>query len=190
MKNTPVTAGFIVIIAAQLALAIYLITLWAREKSKAKLPDLEDLCLTQSVRVSRRGYTCAGLPLPPIPLDAYRLCIVEQHRTIQIAYTSILLLYGASGYYPEPATIMVFISTDSCGDMYTPDFLAFSLIIFLTGKSGTSNIRGPTLLGTIAQDATWYFLVIFSSHFVLEMTLTLGRVSPTTSTTVNGIQRL
>jgi len=74
--------------------------------------------------------------------------------------------------------------------MYIPDFLAFSLIIFLTGKSRASNIRGPTLLGAIAQDATWYFLVIFSSHFVLEMTLTLGRVSATPSTTVNDIQRL
>jgi len=37
MKNTPVTAGFVVIIAAQLALAIYLIALWSKEKSKAKL---------------------------------------------------------------------------------------------------------------------------------------------------------
>ena len=45
------------------------------------------------------------------------------------------------------------------------------IISFLVAKSGTSNIRGPTLLGTIAQDATWYFLAIFSSHFVLEMTL-------------------
>ena len=34
-----------------------------------------------------------------------------------------------------------------------------------------------TLMGTIAEDSMWYFLVIFSSHFVLEMTLLLGRVS-------------
>ena len=86
--------------------------------------------------------------------------------------------------------LMVLISTDPCGDMYTPDFLAFSLITFSAAKSRALNLRGPTLLGTIAQDATWYFLVIFSSHFVLEMTLTLGRVSATPSTTANGIQRL
>ena len=37
MKNTPITAGFVVIVAAQLALAMYMITLWAKGKSKAKL---------------------------------------------------------------------------------------------------------------------------------------------------------
>ena len=85
---------------------------------------------------------------------------------------------------------MVFISTDPCGNIYTPDFFAFSLIIFLAAKSRVSNHRGPALLETIAEDATLYFLVIFSSHFVLEMTLTLGRVSATPSTTVNDVQRL
>ena len=37
MKNTSITAGFVVIVAVQLALAIYLVILWGREKSKAKL---------------------------------------------------------------------------------------------------------------------------------------------------------
>ena len=34
-------------------------------------------------------------------------------------------------------------------------------------------------MGTVAEDAVWYFLVIFTSHFVLGMTLLLGRVSAT-----------
>ena len=38
-------------------------------------------------------------------------------------------------------------------------------------------IKYPTILGTIAEGATWYFLVIVTSHFVLVMTLNLGRVS-------------
>ena len=37
------------------------------------------------------------------------------------------------------------------------------------------------ILETIAEDATRYFLVIFTSHFVLVMTLNLGRVSVTIS---------
>ena len=84
---------------------------------------------------------------------------------------------------------MVFILTDPCGDMYTLDLLAFSLITFLAAKSRAPNLRGPTLLGNIAEDATWYFLVIFSAHFVLEMTLTVGRVSatPSPSTTANDV---
>lgn len=33
------------------------------------------------------------------------------------------------------------------------------------------------ILDIIAEDATWYFLVIFTSHFVLVLTLNLARVS-------------
>ena len=62
-------------------------------------------------------------------------------------------------------------------NMYTLDFLAFSLIIFLAKKSKVPGLRVPTILDNIAQDATWYFLVIFTSHFVLVMTLNLGRVT-------------
>ena len=37
MGNAPITAGFVVIAAAQLALGIYLVILGVKEKSKAKL---------------------------------------------------------------------------------------------------------------------------------------------------------
>lgn len=37
------------------------------------------------------------------------------------------------------------------------------------------------ILDIIAEDATWYFLVIFTAHFVLVLTLNLGRVSATAS---------
>ena len=35
----------------------------------------------------------------------------------------------------------------------------------------------PYILRAIVRDSTVYFLVIFTSHFVLEMTLLLARVS-------------
>jgi len=73
----------------------------------------------------------------------------------------------------------MFISADPSGDMYAPDSLAFSLIIYLAIRSKALSVKIPTILGTMAEDATRYFLVIFTSHFVLEMTLILGRVSPT-----------
>ena len=63
--------------------------------------------------------------------------------------------------------------------MYALDFLAFLLIIFFVIKSKASTLKIPSLLGIILEDATRYFLVIFTSHFVLEMTLTLGRVRAT-----------
>ena len=60
-----------------------------------------------------------------------------------------------------------------------PDFLAFSLMMFLALRWGVGKLRIPTIMGTIAEDSLRYFLVIFTSHFVLEMTLLLGRVSVT-----------
>ena len=61
--------------------------------------------------------------------------------------------------------------------MYIPDFLAFSLVIYLATRSKAQELRIPSILETIAEDAMRYFLVIFTSHFVLMMTLALGRVS-------------
>ena len=65
--------------------------------------------------------------------------------------------------------------TDSA-NVRTLDLLTFSLIMFLATKPKAAGRRIPIMLGTIAEDATRYFLVIFSSHLVLTLTLTLGRV--------------
>jgi len=56
------------------------------------------------------------------------------------------------------------------------DTLAFLVIVVLAVRS---RFRGemPRILRKIAQDTTVYFLVIFTSHFALVMTLLLGRVS-------------
>lgn len=86
-------------------------------------------------------------PFPTIPLDAYHLCIPLEYRHIEIAYTSISLFF---------------------------DFLAFSLIIFMATKSEAWRNGFSTILRTIAKDATWYFLVIFTSHLVFVFTLNLG----------------
>ena len=44
----------------------------------------------------------------------------------------------------------------------------------------------PRILRAIVQDATVYFLVIFTSHFVLEMTPLLARVS----TPISGLRAM
>jgi hypothetical protein len=64
-------------------------------------------------------------------------------------------------------------------NVHKPDFLAFSLIVYLAKTSSAPGFKIPRILGVIAEDATRYFLVIFTSHFVLTMTLALGRVSST-----------
>jgi len=85
---------------------------------------------------------------PPIPLDSYLACIFSRHRYVEIAHTSISLAY---------------------------EILTFSLMIFLAKSSKARGLKVPRILGTIVQDATWYFLVMFFSHVALIMTLTFGR---------------
>ncbi|KAF9789645.1 hypothetical protein BJ322DRAFT_1105503 [Thelephora terrestris] len=107
--------------------------------------------LTQHIDLLRHGDTRAvALPVLQIPLDAYRVCVFTRHRPIEITCIGISLFY---------------------------EFLTFSLIIFLAATSKTPGIKVPRIMGVIVKDATWYFLVIFTSHFVLMLTLTLGRES-------------
>jgi hypothetical protein len=67
--------------------------------------------------------------------------------------------------------------------MREPDFLAFSLIVFFAvrARREAGGFKIPMILQTIAEDSTRYFLVIFTSHFVLMMTLLFARVGPTPS---------
>ena len=57
------------------------------------------------------------------------------------------------------------------------DVFAFLMVILCARRSKARGLSVTTLLDTIAKDATWYFMVIFTSHLVLVMTLNLGRVS-------------
>jgi hypothetical protein len=69
-------------------------------------------------------------------------------------------------------------SADPTNTLGTLDLLTFGFIIFFARKSKVPGFKIPTLLDTIAEDATRYFLVIFTSHLVFVITLNLGRVSP------------
>lgn len=120
-KNALVTAGFIVIAACQLVLGVWMVTLAVMKGAE---------------------------PQPQVPLDAYHLCMFDQHRGIEVAYTGISLFF---------------------------DFLTFSLSIFFTKLSRTPGLNIPTIFDTIAEDATLYFFIIFTSHLILIMTLNLGR---------------
>jgi len=91
-----------------------------------------------------------GQPLPQIPLDAYHVCIFVRHQHIEVAYTSISLVY---------------------------DFLAFFLFVFLAKRSKAERLEVPMILDIIAEDAAWYFLVIFPAHLILVFTLSLARPS-------------
>ena len=80
-------------------------------------------------------------------------------------------MVSTSYFAPDPD------NADRAGNMHTLDFLAFLVIVFLSKKSRGAGPKVPGILRIIVEDATRYFLVIFTSHFVLEMTLSLARVS-------------
>jgi hypothetical protein len=56
------------------------------------------------------------------------------------------------------------------------DLLVFSIIVYLVMRSNANKVPIPRLFKTIAQDATYYFLVIFTSHFVTVMFLAFASV--------------
>jgi len=80
------------------------------------------------------------------------------------------------------------ISTNPAGDIWLPDSLMFLLIVYLVKKSKATGFTG-ILLKTIMEDATLYFLIIFSSHLVFEFTLLFGRVSAT-APPLSGLQTM
>ena len=57
-----------------------------------------------------------------------------------------------------------------------PDFLAFSVIVYLVVRSNVDKIPIPSLLRTIARDATHYFLILFTSQFMLVMFVAFANV--------------
>jgi len=60
---------------------------------------------------------------------------------------------------------------------HPPDVLAFSVIVFLVVRSNVAKVPLPGILKTIARDATYYFLVIFTSHLVTAMFFWFASVS-------------
>ena len=56
------------------------------------------------------------------------------------------------------------------------DLLTFALIAYLVVRSNVEKIPIPRLLKAIAQDATYYFLFLFTSHLVVMMFLLFASV--------------
>lgn len=93
MKSVPTLLGFTAITISQLALGICTIVLAARMGGKAKISILE-VILTRNAYLFRYDCLCEAQPFPPIPLDAYHLCVFYRHRVLELACISISLLYG------------------------------------------------------------------------------------------------
>jgi hypothetical protein len=90
MKNVPIATGFAVITVAQLVSGMYVTIVAARRGGEVRHLDHGGHTHTDCGNSS-----CVAQVLPPIPLDAYRLCIYSQvDRATEVAYTSLSLFYG------------------------------------------------------------------------------------------------
>ena len=106
----------------------------------------------------------------------------DTHRRISPVRCSSAQNHGDRIHKHFPPLRCVMVALDLQGGidpptMHIPDFFAFSLTIFLAIRTMEPGIKIPTILKTLVEGATLYFLVIFTSHLLLEMTLLFGRVN-------------
>ena len=88
---------------------------------------------------------------------------------VEIGFIAMTLAYGIE---------LLFIGyIEDVHPDHPADILAFSVIVYLVVRSSVRRVPIPSLLKTIVQDATYYFLVIFTSHLVLVMFLAFASVS-------------
>ena len=114
-------------------------------------------------------FNVSALLIPQIPLPIYTMCIFVGPWFVDIAHPVISLVYGTDNFLsfiPETPVLIVPPS----------DLLAFLVIVYLVVRSNVNKVPIPGLLKTIARDATYYFLIIFTSHLVLVMFLLFANV--------------
>ena len=106
--------------------------------------------------------------LPQIPLPVYVLCIPVGRAFLDIACNVMSLTYGTKpfAFHPDGG-----VHSD-----HPPDLLTFSVIVYLVVRSNVYKVPIPSLLRIIAQDATYYFLIIFTSQFMFVMFVMFANV--------------
>lgn len=107
-------------------------------------------------------------PLPEINLDPFEICIFAMWLPGETLYYSLMMFFGTSLNPPQ----LPFLNLTRPIPDVTPyrdatESLSFAIIVFAVWRSrmiGHSSV--PSILDSILQDATLYFLFIFSAHLV------------------------
>jgi len=155
-----VVAFFSAITLTQLIMGMYTVGVAARKPGMRWIVGL--LKVMMFCRLARE--------MPPIPLPAYHLCIFTRSPRFEIPYMALSLFFGNW----SPAFSGISLSDQ-------PPFLdvmAFSVVVFISFGAGLALPGGRSgILRTIVEDATVYFLVIFSSHLLTLVVGSAARVS-------------
>ena len=93
MKNVPIVIGFGIIAVSQFVLGIFCLVVGIKGGGKNKLL-IAGTSSVHSFNLLRDVRARTAQKFPPIPFDAYHVCAFVRHRTLEIAYTSISLIYG------------------------------------------------------------------------------------------------
>jgi len=160
-KNPVITSCFSVIMVSQFILGLYLIVFAAMRGGE----------FLNAAYVSPTVFTYFNVSaetFPQIPLPVYVLCNFVGRTFLDIAYNALSLAYGRK--------LFVFHPDGEAHSDHPPDLLTFSVIIYLVVRSNVYKVPIPSLLRTIAEDATYYFLVIFTSQLVFVMFVVFANV--------------
>ena len=93
MKNIPIVIGFGIITVSQFVLGMFCLIASIKGGGKTKLLIAGTLS-AHSSNLFRNVFAHEAETFPPIPFNAYHACAFARHRTLEIAYTGISLIYG------------------------------------------------------------------------------------------------
>ena len=111
------------------------------------------------------------MQVPELSFDEHQVCFFRRWRTGEIVYIALSLLYGVfcpSTHRPRGIEQSLFLEDSS----------AFFVVVYSARERRLVHAsRVPTLLDNIVQGATYYFLVICTSHILLILYEVFASVS-------------
>ena len=105
-------------------------------------------------------FSVSAIPMPLASSPIFAMCSRVRWFSVEFRFIIMSLVYG---------TELHLSLIDHLGDTHFDhpvDFPALSVIVYLVVRSNVKKVPTPGLFKTIAQDATYYFLVIFTSHLL------------------------
>ena len=116
---------------------------------------------------SRSSYRSLAIPLPEIPIAAFKTCTASGPPHLQITLQAISVVFG--GLF---SLLVATVNRSRCA---ISDISAFSIIIF-SASFGAVNVRFSSILRTILADATVHFIMAMILQTLVLLFMSLADV--------------